>query len=243
MSKVLFYTKLAKYYDQIYHYVDYKKQTEFFVKLIKEFNESKNNKILDVACGTGLHADFLQKRGFAVKGFDISKEMLGEAKKKNSKVRFIQGDMKKLKLNEKFGVIICFFNSILYNKNKEEMKKTLINFHNHLEKGGILIFDAVDKSIGANSKKEEYLYEDNNLKIIFQPQWVYNQKEDIMNLEIDFIVNDEKLHDHQAMGSFSFKDLKEILEDVGFEVIILKRDFERITEMYEKKTMIFLCKK
>ena len=233
MSK-LFYTKLARYYDKIYHYIDYKKQVSFIIKLIKKYNQSKNNKILDVACGTGMHTDLLQKEGFDVTGFDISEDMLREAKKKNSKINFIQGDMKKLDLSEKFGTIICFFNSILYNKG-EEMKKTLINFYNHLEKGGILIFDAVDKSMGINSKKEEYKYEDDNLKILFKPQWIYNQETNIMELDIDFIVNEEKLHDHHIMGAFSFDELKHILKEANFEIIELFNS--------DNKTAVFMCRK
>ena len=53
MENVLFYTELAKYYDKVYHYVDYQKQSIFSMKLIDEFNKSKNRKLLDVACGTG----------------------------------------------------------------------------------------------------------------------------------------------------------------------------------------------
>jgi ubiquinone/menaquinone biosynthesis C-methylase UbiE len=234
MSNKLFYTKLAKYYDKIYHYIDYNKQVSFFIRLIKKYNKSKNNKILDVACGTGMHADLLQKEGFDVAGFDISEDMLREAKKKNSKISFIKGDMKKLDLNEKFGTIICFFNSILYNKD-EEMKITLTNFYNHLEKGGILIFDAVDKSIGINSRKEEYKYEDDNLRISFNPQWIYNQETNIMELDIDFIINDEELHDHHVMGAFSFEELQQILKEAGFEVIELFNS--------DSKTAVFICRK
>ena len=50
--KYAFYTDLAKYYDKIYHYVDYEQQAEFFIKLIKKYAIAGNNKILDFACGT-----------------------------------------------------------------------------------------------------------------------------------------------------------------------------------------------
>ncbi len=239
-----FYTELAKHYDKIYHYIDYKKQVQFLIKVIEEFNKSNNSKILDVACGTGVHADLLQKEGFKIVGVDISPEMLVEAKKKNSNIEFIEGDMRQLKLKESFGVVMCFFNSILYNKNNEEMKKTLTNFYDILEKGGILIFDTVDKSIGINSEPYEFKYEDDNLKIEFKPQWVYDQEKNAMNLAIDFVVNNEEMHDHHAMGAFSFEELKEILTGIGFEVKILEKNFENI-EAYnsDKKLSIFVCKK
>ena len=110
MKQRLFYTELAKHYDKIYHYVDYKIQIIFFRKLIEKFIKTPNRKILDAACGTGTHADNLQKLGYAVTGLDISDEMLNEARKKSTKVKFLHGDIKKFQLDEKFGTIICFFN-------------------------------------------------------------------------------------------------------------------------------------
>ncbi len=243
MNKETFYTRLAKYYDRIYHYIDYDKQVDFFVNVIRKFNKSGSNKILDVACGTGTHADFLQKRGFEVTGFDISNEMLEEAKKKNSNVKFVLGDMKKLKMKEKSGTIICFFTSILYNKNRDEMKKTLSGFYSHLEKGGLVIFDVVDKSIGINHKTEEYKYERGDLKIIFIPQWIYNKKENVMDLEIDFFINGEKLHDHHVMGAFSIDELKKMLKETGFEVFVLEKNFNSAKKHRSEKKAIFVCRK
>ncbi len=235
MRPQLFYTKLAKYYDKIYHYVDFKKQVEFFIKVIKEFNESGNNKILDVACGTGTHANLLNKAGFEVTGLDSSEEMLKEAKKKNPGARFILDSMREFKLGEKFGIVICFFNSILYNKNKAEMQRALSNFYSCLERGGILIFDAVDKSAGVNSKKERYEYNDGKTKIVFEPQWIYNKESGVLDLGIDFTINNKKLHDRHLMGAFSFEGLEELLHKAGFEIVKQERR--------DEKTAIFVCRK
>src|SRR3989338_1464211 len=97
----LFYTKLAKYYDKIYHYIDYKNQAEFFANLYKKYCGSKTRKVLDTACGTGTDAVLLQKLGFSVTGLDKSKEMLFQARKKSKKIQFVQGDMRKFSLPKK----------------------------------------------------------------------------------------------------------------------------------------------
>ncbi len=221
-----FYTELAGYYDRIYHYIDYGKQVDMFIDII-----GKPGKVLDVACGTGTHADILQKRGFSVTGVDISGEMLDEARKKNPNIRFIEQDMRKLDIGDKFNAIVCFFNSILYNRTPEEMAATLKNFYAHLEAGGVLIFDMVDKSIGVGSRKEEYKYEDENLNIVFRPQWIY--KEGVMDLEIDFAVNGRQIHDHHVMGAFSFEDLERLTEEAGFNTEIRK----------DGKKAVFVCRK
>ena len=244
MSKQLFYTKLAPYYDRIYHYINFNKQTVFLSHVIKRFNKSKNNKILDVACGTGIHADMLQKRGFDVTGVDISKEMINEAKKKNSNIRFIQGDMKAFDLNEKFGIIICFFNSILYNKDEKEIKKTFLNFRRHLERGGILIFDTVDKSIGIGQEIVEYEYHHKNLDILYKPQWKYSNAANRLDLEIEFRINNKVFHDSHLMGAFGIEELKQILQKTGFEAFVLEKDFDSIKK-YNSGSMkaVFVCRK
>jgi SAM-dependent methyltransferase len=243
MEKRLFYTGLAKYYDRIYHFIDYREQARFITRVIKEFNGSGSKKLLDVACGTGTHADLLQRGGFDVTGLDISEDILREARKKNSNIRLVRGDMKELNLGERFGTIICFFISILYNRNEKELKQALSGFHSHLEKGGILIFDTVDKSIGINSKREEYRYEEKGLKIVFRPQWIYNKKDNVMDLEIDFTINEKEIHDHHVMGAFSFSELKGILEGIGFEVFILERNFKKIERYASGNKAIFVCRK
>lgn len=240
----LFYTKLAKHYDKIYHYVDYEKQAKFLTQLIRQYNSSSNKKVLDVACGTGTHAYLIQKDSYEAWGLDISPDILSIARQKYPNVNFLEGNMQTFKLNEKFGTIIIFFNSILYNKNKREMTIALGNFYNHLDKNGILIFDTVNKSVGINSKKGEYKYKEKDLKIVFQPQWVFNQKKNIIDLKIDFIINGQKIHDHHAMGAFSFQEQKQLAQDAGFEVLVLERHFQEIrNHNSNSKSAIFLCKK
>jgi phosphoketolase len=56
-----------------------------------------------------------------------------------------------------------------------------------------------------------------------------------MDLDIDFIINGEKLHDHHIMGAFSFDEMKQILKEVGFEVIKLLNS--------ANKYATFMCRK
>ena len=240
-----FYTILARYYDKIYHYVDYSWESKFMTTLIEKYNTSGSKKILDIACGTGSHADLLQKAGFEVTGLDINNEMLLQAIKKNPNINLIKGDMKKLSFSERFGTIICFFNSILYNTSLSELKKTLSKFHVYLESGGILIFDAVDKSIGTGTEKtKKFDYEEEGLRISFRPQWTYNEGKQILDLDIDFEINGEELHDHHELGAFDFHEIENILKEIGFEVFILEKKFGAIKKFNSaNKEAIFVCRK
>lgn len=239
-----FYTDLAKYYDKIYHYVDYEQQAEFFIKLINKFVPNANNKILDFACGTGTHAGILDKKGFEVTGVDLSPEMLAKARKKYPNIKFHLGNMKNWNGSTKFAAIIIFFNSILYNKSKDELKATLKNCYDQLQKNGLLIFDTVDKSIGINSEKQEFKYSDKKLDISFSPQWVYDRSKNYMDLEIDFIINGKKVHDHHTMGAFTLAEQEQLAANAGFKVLLLERRFDRVREIPEKdKKAVFVCRK
>ncbi len=134
------YKKLAKYYDLIYHWKDYEKESHTIKDLIKKYKKSEGNQLLDVGCGTGKHLEcFIDD--FSCTGIDINNEMVEVAKTKFTAVIFEQGDMRDFNLKTEFDVIICLFSSIGYVKTYSNLEKTMLNFKNHLKKGGVLIIE------------------------------------------------------------------------------------------------------
>jgi ubiquinone/menaquinone biosynthesis C-methylase UbiE len=68
-------------YDAIYHFKDYARECDRLRSLIDEVVPGART-ILDVACGTGMHAKFL-KHHYAVDGIDINENYLRAARLKN----------------------------------------------------------------------------------------------------------------------------------------------------------------
>lgn len=223
------YKTYAKYYDSIYYesYGEwYKKQVNFVISQIKK-NRIKGKQLLDVACGTGNHVKFFKQKNYIVTGVDSNREMLKIAKKKVKGVKFIQQDMKKLRLNKKFDIITCLFSSINYNQNLKELKKTLTNFYNHLNDTGILIFDAgfvkenlklghrwvdgfEEKSYCLTRCSRSYI-KDNKLIIPF----VYVLQKDNKN------IIEEDTH---KMGIYTINEVKKTMTKIGFKIKVI---FER----------------
>jgi len=134
------YKKLAKYYDLIYHWKDYEKEAYSIKDLIKIYKKSDSNQLLDVGCGTGKHLEcFIDD--FSCTGIDINNEMVEVAKAKFKDAIFEQGDMIDFNLKTEFDVILCLFSSIGYVKTYSNLEKTMLNFKNHLKKGGVLIIE------------------------------------------------------------------------------------------------------
>lgn len=140
MSKKPIFTDLAEYYDLIYSWKEYKNEAQMLKSLIKQHKKSKGNDLLEVACGTGKHLQYL-KDSFSILATDFNKDMLAVARRNIADVTFKQADMIHLDLDKTFDVIICLFSSIGYVKNYKNLNKTIENFSKHLKKGGIVIIE------------------------------------------------------------------------------------------------------
>ncbi|HLO15491.1 MAG TPA: class I SAM-dependent methyltransferase [Anaerolineales bacterium] len=136
------FSKSAQYYDEIYASVDkdYAAEVSKLQNFIQKYKKSPGKSLLDVACGTGIHASFLSKH-YQVEGLDLDTKMLAIAKKKHPKIRFHQGDMTNFNLNRQFDVIVCLFSSIGYVKTKSRLQKAIKNMSKHLLPGGVLLVE------------------------------------------------------------------------------------------------------
>ncbi|MDP2717503.1 MAG: class I SAM-dependent methyltransferase, partial [Candidatus Micrarchaeota archaeon] len=207
-------------------YVDYHQHADAILSLIRKYKQTPSNALLDMACGTGSHAKLLKPHGFAITGVDLSEKMLAVARRKNPDTVFLQGDMRTFVPTQKYGVVLCFHNAILYNQDAAQMRRTLSNFYSSLLPGGILIFDAVDKKIGFTPKRGVFIYDGKDVHLEFRPEWAYNQKQNRMDLTIDFLVDDKTYHDHHEMGAFSFEEITDLLKEAGFDVFAFERNLE-----------------
>lgn len=102
-------------------------------------------RILDLACGEGTFAVKMAEKGYEITGVDASEEMLrfaGEkAEEEGVEVEFIKQDMRELSLEKKFDLSTCWFESLNYILEKEELKNIFENVHRLLVDDGIFIFD------------------------------------------------------------------------------------------------------
>jgi ubiquinone/menaquinone biosynthesis C-methylase UbiE len=136
------FTTSIKYYDLIYSAlgINYQQESEQLHRLIKLYKRSKGKRLLDVACGTGGHLQYLQK-DYQVEGLDLSQQFLRLARHKLPRVPFHQGNMLDFKLKHSFDIVTCLFSSIGYIRNFSQLVKTIQNMKHHLCPGGLLIIE------------------------------------------------------------------------------------------------------
>jgi|YNPMSStandDraft_2_1061718.scaffolds.fasta_scaffold12330_2 demethylmenaquinone methyltransferase/2-methoxy-6-polyprenyl-1,4-benzoquinol methylase len=96
-----------------------------------------DSKILDIACGTGDFSFEFERYSKNVIGLDFCEEMLEiarqKAEKRNSSIKFIQGDALKLPFSDnQFDIVSIGFGI----RNVDDVQKSIQEIHRVLKKGG-----------------------------------------------------------------------------------------------------------
>lgn len=134
------FTKSAAWYDAIYAWKDYPRETERLHNFIGRHARRHTATLLDVACGTGGHLPYL-KAHYAVEGLDLDEEMLALARQRCPDVVFHRGDMIDFDLHQQYDVVACLFSSIAYTKTLPRLRQALASMHRHVRPGGLVIVE------------------------------------------------------------------------------------------------------
>jgi len=152
------YADLAKYWGTDIAKFDWGLgELEKFVSLVKQ---SGGKKVLDLGCGSGIQSKQLFQAGLEVVGFDLSPEMIRQAKKRVPGAKFIVGDMTILdkriypELAEGFDGV--FAQASLLHVPKKLIPKVLGSIHDILRTNGILYL-ALKEGVGEKEVEEERL--------------------------------------------------------------------------------------
>jgi SAM-dependent methyltransferase len=133
----------ARYYDLLYKDKDYAAEAEYVAGLIRKFHPSARS-ILELGSGTGIHAIHLAKRGYDVTGIDLSYDMINIARSNveaSPHPIFLEGDIRKIRLSKSFDAVIALFHVISYQTTNEDVTAAFKTARQHLNPGGIFIFD------------------------------------------------------------------------------------------------------
>ena len=106
-----------------------------------------NLKILDVGCGGGIICEPLARLGAKVTGIDFAPNNIIAAKihsrKNKLKINYINKDIEKSELDEKFDIILMF--EVL--EHLDNWKKTIKNIKKNLNKNGLIIISTINRNL------------------------------------------------------------------------------------------------
>lgn len=223
------FQKYAQYYDLLYKNKNYKAECDFLEKIFKKYSKEPIYSILDLGCGTGGHALVLAKRGYRVVGVDASPEMIRIAKiksKKQIRINFKQGDIRKLKLKKKFDAAISMFAVMSYQSNEKDIISAFRTANKHLNQEGIFIFDCWHGPAVLKQRPEKRvkIFQQKDEKIIRIATPFLNTKKQIVKVEYELIrVLKEKVlksfKEIHTMRYFFPAEIKKYLRETGFKLI------------------------
>lgn len=132
---------LYKHFSKVYDLfnVNYDMLFQFIDAAIQKYAHNPQA-LLELACGTGNILQHFVGR-YEISGLDISAPMLEKAKQKLPNVPFYEMSMADFKLDRKYDIIICMFDSINHLPDFENWVSTFRCVRNHLNSRGIFIFD------------------------------------------------------------------------------------------------------
>lgn len=139
----------SRYYDLLYADKDYAGETAYIRSLINAHSRKPAASLLELGCGTGIHALMLNaEAGLNVCGVDLSETMLERARARaasrgvtEDRVSFHEGNACSFRIGRKFDVVASLFHVVSYQTTEQRLNAQFETAATHLDKDGLFIFD------------------------------------------------------------------------------------------------------
>lgn len=171
---------------------------------------------LDLACGTGILCEMLQKAGIEASGMDLSEGMIQIARDRSPNIHYDIADMTTYRPNREFDLVTCTGDAINHIAELADVEKIFQHVHAYTAHGGYFIFDLLNENEISTSEPFEMDFTDST-RVWFQ---MTTPAEKRVNLRIKVYENGtlafeenirETVHDPEIIC--------ELLRKCGFSVI------------------------
>jgi SAM-dependent methyltransferase len=217
-------------------------EAEFLIDNLSAYlKPSTNSHILDIACGRGRHATYLNKKGYDVTGIDLSEQSIKYAQQFEQKhLRFFVHDMRKLLYINYFDLALNLFTSFGYFETEKDHVDALKSFRKGIKEDGTVVIDYF-----------------NTLKILRNLTHQEIKTVDGIEFQIKKFVSDGKIIKHinfehrgkdfafeERVKAFTLEDFKRMLTSSGLRLVECFGDYA-LNAFDENKSdrLILICKK
>ncbi|WP_299247130.1 class I SAM-dependent methyltransferase [uncultured Lacinutrix sp.] len=218
------------FYHILYKDRDYAEGENFMYNLTEYLNIPENGKILDLACGKGRHAIYLNKIGYNVTGVDLSENSIEHAKQfENDTLHFNVHDMCK-PYHEQFDAVFNLFTSFGYFENEEDNLNTIKAIKANLNETGFGVIDFLNSDFIIDNLVPE------NTKTVDGIDFL--QKRRVENgyiiKDISFTADGKDYEFQERVRAFTLADFEALFEKAGVYLLDVFGDYK--LNKFHKKT-------
>lgn len=249
----------AHYDDAAYYaktYADRTDDVRFYVALAKR----ARGPVLEIGAGNGRITLAMARAGVRVVAVDLSAPMLADLRARlarepprvRARVRVVRADMRRLRLDERFGLVICPFNTILHLYERRDFERFFARVREHLAPRGRFVFDASLPAPADLARDPARLYRAPALKHPTTGETVrYAERFDYDHLRQVLFVTIEMTPTHDASRAFVTplshrqlfpQELLALLHYNGLAVTSVEGDFEGEAPSATSDSLVFTCR-
>ena len=245
------YEFLAGCYDQLTYDVHYEVWADYIQRQFHKWG-LPGNTVLDLACGTGSLTREVARRGYEMRGVDLSSEMLAEAVEKNRDIQGIQPiflcqSMDRLDLYGTIDACVCCLDSINYVTNAKQLQRAFDRVHLFLMPGGLFLFDVNTPEKLEGLDGQVFLDETEDTYCVWRAE--YSRRSRICAYFMDLFrldgetgqwVRGEELHRERA---YTRQELTNYLQQAGFRDIKVYGNLKMRSPVDGEERIFFVARK
>ena len=217
------------FYHVLYQDRDHKEAERFMNTLTGYLKLSKNATILDLACGKGRHAIYLNTLGYDVTGIDLSENSIDFAKQfENETLHFDVHNMCN-PYHKQFDAVLNLFTSFGYFDNEDDNLNTIKAIKADLNETGSGVIDfmnvthIIDNLVPQDTKKVGGI-------VFYQKRYL---KDGYIFKEIDFHYKNKDFHFVERVKALTLKDFEAYFEEADIELRAVFGDY-KLNEFHPK---------
>jgi SAM-dependent methyltransferase len=197
----------------------------------------KKARVLDLACGTGVLAIDLARKGHTVHGIDIAPAMVSRAREKSKGMRdisFAVADITDYRAEGEFDLVLCTYDSINYVLMLRDLRRMLKNVAAALRPGGLFLFDSNTKRLYRHH--HGYAQERELDGHAFVQECLYDSRR---NRGITRFLFPDGTYEQHTQRPYDMNELEPLLDAAGLKVTGVFSWFDR--KPYSAKTEKLFC--
>lgn len=189
---------------------------------IKKLNLKSGQSFLDCPIGIGRIAIPLAKKGIKITGVDIMPSYLGELSEKADKaklpIKLFHLDMRKIDFENEFDAVGNLWTSFGYFEKESDNLLVLKKLFKALKPGGKFVIQLINRDWIIKNFESNSWYEINNFKVLEKRKFDYETSKSFTVWT--FIKDGKEKSIETYIRMYSFHELKQMLEKVGFTNIV-----------------------